>query len=271
MKSRAEVDAFQRTLRETGSYRTDPSRPRAALGRFDSWYYLRLLRLVYLGHRLAARGEFDLKAWAAHSLTFLSIVEECGGTVELSGLEHPLKLGRPCVFVGNHMSLIEAFLLPGMLLHIGSIAPVIKESLLDYPLLGSFARAIDPIRVGRRSPKEDLMAVLDQGKKFLGQGRSVVLFPQATRAPRFDPSAFNTLGVKLARAAGVPVIPLALKTDFQRNGSLIKDLGTLDRSQVVHFRFGEPMTVQGTGKDVNESVVRFITESLREWDGQSGR
>lgn len=264
-----ELEAFQEGLRRTGAYRTDPARPRSLsarlLGRFDAWYYLRLVGLLVSGDRLVRRGEFSTQTWAAHSLSFLRLLEDIGATVDISGLEHPGGLGRPAVFVGNHMSALETFLLPAMLLHLDKTTAVIKESLLTYPLLGAFARATEPIAVGRKNPREDLKTVLEQGRACLQAGRSVVLFPQATRSATFDPEAFNSLGVKLARSAGAPVVPLALKTDLQANGRLIKDIGPLDRSKTVYFRYGPPLEVHGNGKEANEAVVRFITDCLAGW------
>lgn len=269
LASGEDVDAFQRTLSETGGYRTDPARPKALsdrlFGRFDAWYYLRLLGLLWDGERLVKSGRFSPRTWAAHSLAYLRLLEGVGATVEISGLEHPARLARPVVFVGNHMSILESFLLPGMLLHMNRAAAVIKESLTRYPLLGPFAVATEPISVARVNPREDLRAVLEQGRRFLEAGRSVILFPGATRSSSFDPAAFNTLGVKLARDAGAPVVPLALKTDFQANGRLVKDIGPLDRSQPVRFRFGPPVSVGKDGKEANQEVVRFISATLAEW------
>lgn len=266
-----DFDAFQRALSETGGYRTDPAHPKGLadrlLGRFDAWYYLRLLRLIWDGDRLVKSGRFSPRTWGAHSLAYLRLLEGVGATVDISGLEHPARLGRPVVYVGNHMSILESFLLPGMLLHLNRAAAVIKESLTRYPLLGSFAAATEPISVGRLNPRDDLRAVLEQGRRFLEAGRSVILFPGATRSAAFDPAAFNTLGVKLARDAGAPVIPLALKTDFQANGRLVKDIGPLDRSQPVRFRFGPPITVGADGKEANRAVVAFIARTLAEWAG----
>lgn len=264
-----DLDAFQRALRETGGYRTDPARPKGLadrlFGRYDAWYYLRVLRILWEGERLVKSGRFSPRTWAAHSLSYLRLLEGVGATVEISGLEHPARAARPVVFVGNHMSILESFLLPGMLLHLNRAAAVIKESLTRYPLLGPFAAATEPISVGRVNPRDDLRAVLEQGRRFLAAGRSVILFPGATRSAAFDPTAFNTLGVKLARDAGAPVVPLALKTDFQANGRLVKDIGPLDRSQPVRFRFGPPIAVGADGKEANRAVVAFIAGTLAEW------
>ena len=96
---------------------------------------------------------------------------------------------------------------------------------------------------------------------------SVLLFPQATRSVVFDPGAFNSLAVKLAKKAGVPVVPVALRTDFQKIGRVLKDFGPIDRSKPVYFKFGEPLTVQGNGKAAHQQVISFIASNLRSWGG----
>ena len=265
MNTVEEAKAFQKILLETGSYRTDPHRPVSALGRSDIWYYLRLLKFLWDGSRLVAQGKYSDPVWAAHSMTYLSIVEDCGGVFDISGFEHSVRLGRSCVYIGNHMSLLEAFVTPSIFLSLNRPAAVAKKSLLNYPLLGPITRAVDPIAVGRTNPREDLKSVLEQGKACLDNNRSVVLFPQATRSATFNPKAFNSLGVKLAKRAGAPIIPLALKTDFIQNGKLIKDLGSLDRTKTIHMKFGEPLRVEENEKDANLKIISFIQESLEEW------
>ena len=96
----------------------------------------------------------------------------------------------------------------------------------------------------------------------------MIVFPQTTRRPVFDPAQFNSIGVKLARRAGVPVIPLAVKTDAWGLGWPLKDLGKIDPSRTVRFSFGDPLTVTGTGKEEHEEVVRFITDKLDSWSGE---
>jgi 1-acyl-sn-glycerol-3-phosphate acyltransferase len=99
-------------------------------------------------------------------------------------------------------------------------------------------------------------------------GRSVVVFPQTTRTVVFDPVTFNTIGVKMARRAGVPLVPLALKTDAWANGRRLKDWGRIDPRKPVHFCFGRPLQVSGAGRAEHEQVVRFIQDKLRTWQDQ---
>lgn len=266
------IEEFHRLLRETGIYETAPEQARSPcdrmLGGMDVWYYLKIFRAVLSGYILARRGKFDNKAWAEHSLMTLRAIEQCGGRISISGMEHMAKLEGPAVYVANHMSLAETFLIPGILLAFGSFTIVVKKSLLRYPFFGIIMRAVEPVSVTRQNPREDLREVLGKGEEFLRRGRSVLIFPQATRSSEFDPEDFNTLGVKLAGRAGVPVVPLALKTDFMGIGRIFKDFGRIERSKTIYFRFGEPLMVNGNAREAHEKVVRFIIENLRKWGGK---
>ena len=71
----------------------------------------------------------------------------------------------------------------------------------------------------------------------------------------------------LYKTLGVPVIPVAVKTDFQGNGKLIKDMGPVDPSKMVYFKFGEPMAVAGKGRAAHQYVVEFIAENVKAWGG----
>ena len=74
--------------------------------------------------------------------------------------------------------------------------------------------------------------------------------------------------MKLAKKAGVPIIPLALKTDCWQNGKKFKDFGKLDVTKIAHFAFGEAMTVEGKGDVEHAAINTFIAEKLKEWEGR---
>jgi 1-acyl-sn-glycerol-3-phosphate acyltransferase len=192
--------------------------------------------------------------------TYRRALESAGVRLQIAGLEHVAALEGPCVFIGNHMSTLETFVLPVILLPFKQITFVVKRSLVEYPVFGHVMRSRNPITVGRTNPREDLKAVLEGGVERLGGGISLVIFPQTTRVPQFDPKEFNTIGVKLAKKADVPVIPLALKTDAWGNGRLVKDIGRLDPSKTAHFTFGAPMRVQDRGGEEHERII-FIREA----------
>jgi 1-acyl-sn-glycerol-3-phosphate acyltransferase len=152
-----------------------------------------------------------------------------------------------------------------MILPFHSVTFVVKEALLRYPVFGAIMRAVKPIAVQRQNPRKDLKLVLEEGRRLLAQNRSIIIFPQATRSVAFNAEAFNTLGVKLARKAGVPAVPVALKTDFQQNGRLIKEMGPVRLKKTVHIQFGSPVSVEGNGQTAHSQVVSFICRNLSRW------
>ena len=251
-----------------GSFKTGPDQ-RSFLGRISPGlvFYSQIFSIIFRASAKAKRGLYDDEAWQASSLSVLRLLERAGAQFDISGLEHVAALGGPCVFIGNHMSTLETFVLPVVLLPFKKITFVVKQSLLDYPVFGHVMRSRDPIAVGRTNPREDLKAVLDGGVERLGKGVSLVIFPQTTRVPEFAPEEFNTIGVKLAKRANVPVIPFALKTDAWGNGRLVKDFGRIDPARTVHFAFGAPLRVTQQGAAEHQEIIRFIVSNLKAWGG----
>lgn len=231
-------------------------------------FYSRMAKIVYTASRRADAGDYTGADWAASSLAILRAMEATGGALVLEGFDAVRSLAEPCLFVGNHMSSLETFVLPSIIRPYKPVTFVIKESLQTYPVFGSIMRSCDPITVGRANPRDDLSAVLDGGMERLKKGISIVIFPQSTRAEVFDPSQFNTIGIKLARKAKVPIIPMALRTLFWGNGSLLKDFGPVRPRSIAHIRFGEPLTVEGNGKQEHERISAFIQASLAEWEAE---
>lgn len=261
---------FQDQLRRTGEYHTPHRGPpllHRAFGRFDGWYYAHILRVVAIGNRLARANRYDTAAWSRSSFDTIRAVEHAGGQVHITGARALATTNGPAVIIANHMSMAETFILPSIALAFGNVCFIVKESLLTYPVFGPILRACHPISVTRQNPRQDLKDVLTRGEEALRAGRSVVVFPQATRAPYFSPPDFNSLGVKLAARAGVPAVPLALKTDFQGNGKRIKEFGPLDRRQHMHYAFAAPLTATGNEKATHAAIVAFIRERITAWGG----
>ncbi len=253
---------------QDGSYATAARRISFLARSFPSiTFYPQLVRIVACGSRQAKRGTYGTADWCRDSLLTLRALERVGVTMEVTGFEHLTSFNGPCVFIGNHMSTLETFVLPTLIAPIKDTTFVVKQSLVDYPVFKHIMRARDPITVGRVNARDDFKAVLDGGTARLAAGRSIIIFPQTTRSAIFDPAAFNTIGTKLAKKAGVPIVPIALKTDAWGNGSLLKDYGRIDPARPVHFAFGRPLRIRDRGTEEQEELVSFITAKLKEWEG----
>ena len=74
--------------------------------------------------------------------------------------------------------------------------------------------------------------------------------------------------VKLAKKAGVPVVPVALKTDAWGNGKRLKDFGRIDPLKKVYFSFGEPFEVKGKGTEEHQQIIDFIQGNLTKWQSK---
>lgn len=228
-------------------------------------FYAGIVSIVVCAARLAKRGRYHAAEWIESSIDTVELFESIGGRLVLENLSLPANGPSPCVFVGNHMSVLETFIFPCLIRPHREVTFVIKESLVAYPAFKHVMVTRDPIVVGRKDPRQDLKTVLEEGQERLGRGMSVIIFPQTTRSAEFDPRKFNSLGIKLAKRAGVPVIPFALKTDAWGVGSRLKDFGWIRPQNTVHICFGQPLAIDGPGKLEHQRVVDFIAAKLNEW------
>ena len=266
-----DVTEFMRQFKETGAYRTPPERlgkpHRNGLLTSLTFNTRALLQSMIRGSWLAGRGIFTDERWMECGFHLFWETERLGTEVILEGFDH-LKGVGPVVIVSNHMSLYETFAFPPLMLaFVDDVAIVLKESLLKIPFLGRTFGTRKTIPVGRADPRQDLKTVLELGEKFILEKKSsVLLYPQGTRQPFFDCHHFNTLGVKLAQNAGVPVVPVAGQTTFLGVGKYTKDFGPVDTSVPVRFTCGPVLPVtRATAKSVQAQCIDFIASKLEEW------
>jgi len=231
-------------------------------------FYPKIVGVVLRCSRLARLGRYDNIAWARSSEEVIGYLESCGCRLHVEGLANLDMLDRPCVLIGNHMSTLETFALPSMVVpRCGKVTYVVKRALIEYPVFKHVMLSRNPVVVDRVNPREDLKAVLEQGAERLGAGYSIIIFPQHTRSISFDPEQFNSIGIKLAARTGAPVVPLALHTSAWSPGKRFKDYGPLIPSRPIHFAFGAPFTVSGKGNEEHQRVIGFIREHLARWAG----
>ncbi len=273
MSASEDVPKQLRRLPTTESGYLSPRGSVSLLARaFPSFSFYRVLAgIVWTSGSKAKKGRYGSAEWVESSHDTLQALERVGVRFEITGVRHLEDLDTPCVVIGNHMSILETFVLPGVIQPIRPVTFIVKESLMTYPVFGHVMRSRDPVAVTRTNPRQDFKAVMEGGKERLDKGISVVVFPQTTRTNFFDPGEFNTIGVKLAQRADVPIVPLALLTDAWGNGKRLKDFGKIDPTRKVSLAFGEPLRVTGRGTSEHQAVVAFIQERLRMWREAPGR
>ena len=231
-------------------------------------FYARMFAEVYFRGWLDARGpDFYEKHWAALSYRVWRLCASLGGVYEVTGFTG---LPPTAVYVSNHASQLETYLLPGILLPFGGLTVIIKEEITRYPFFGRVVREAQCITVGRTNPLADLRKVLTDGEAAIRNQRSVLIFPQGTRYTLFTPESFNTIGTKLAQRANVPVIPIAVKTDFFPVGRLLRELSPVYPQRIIRIRCGTPIPPAESPKDIHAHCLAHITSTLREWESLDG-
>jgi 1-acyl-sn-glycerol-3-phosphate acyltransferase len=234
-------------------------------------FYLHLISIVFRASRIAKKGEYVDRMWVDSSLEVLRNLENVGVRIAVSGIENIERQNGPVVFIGNHMSMMETMLLPVIIQPILPVTFVVKESLLSYPVFKHIMQSRNPVAVSRTNPRQDLKVVMTEGGDRLRRGLSVIVFPQTTRSHTFEPEQMSSIGVKLAKKAGVPVIPLAVKTDCWQNGVWFKDFGGLDILKTAHFAFGLPMAITGKGDEEQALINAFIDNEIKKWRDKEGQ
>ena len=156
--------------------------------------------------------------------------------VSVDGTEH-IKPGQSYVFVSNHQSMFDVWLVYGWL-------PVIfkwlmKAELRKVPFVGTGCKAAGHIFVDRRNAKAALESLHDVEKQLVN-GVCTVIFPEGTRTVDGEVGRFKRGAFQIAIDLGLPVIPLSLNGCFD---VLPKGKPYVHRCP-VHMHIGEPIDLK---------------------------
>ena len=133
-----------------------------------------------------------------------TLVRLLGWRVRIDGLEHVPKTG-PVIVVANHVSYLDPILL-GLAVeqHGRTVRFLAKRELFDHWFTGPVMRGADQILVDRRG---DAGAALQHAELAMLDGKLLIIYPEATIHPVFDPARGKTGAARLALSTGVPLVP----------------------------------------------------------------
>jgi len=113
---------------------------------------------------------------------------------------------RPYLFVANHKSLADVFLLTLLPWEMKFLS---KESVFRIPLLGWQMRVAGDISLSR-GDRESARHAIEQLRERLQRRLSVVVFPEGTRSQDGSLAPFREGAFRLAIELGVDIVPLAV-------------------------------------------------------------
>lgn len=109
------------------------------------------------------------------------------------------------------------------------LAYVFKRELLYVPFFGWAMARMDMIHIDRSKRAEAFNKVVAQGKRVMGEGVWVIMFPEGTRIPRGQKGTYKTGGTRLACETGRPVVPIAVNCAIHwPRKSFVKTPGVID-------------------------------------------
>jgi len=174
-----------------------------------------------------------------------------GVRVEVRGLEL-LDPKQTYVFVSNHRSYLDTaalFVYTGR--RIGLLA---KKELLKVPILGVGMGFVNVMAIDRTN-RESAIRTTEAAAKRIESGVSFGVFVEGTRAQPGELLPFKKGAFYMARQAGVPVVPIAIK-----NSDVLMGKGTGQaRSGTIEMVLMEPIDTAGVIGD--EGIDRLIGEA----------
>ena len=126
--------------------------------------------------------------------------------VEVEGLEHLPPAEEAAVYVANHASFLDIF----ALFHLGRpFKFVSKTSNFLIPIIGWAMYLTGHIKLDRMDRRSQMRVLKDCIRK-LGEGASVLFFPEGTRTSTGKMGDFKKGAFSVAVKAGAPVVPVTL-------------------------------------------------------------
>lgn len=199
--------------------------------------------------RLPARRRWRVIAGTWSRAVVLGARTICGIRWQVSGMRN--LPATPCVILSRHESAWETI---AFQLIFPPQVFVLKRELLRIPFFGWGLRRMSPIAIDRSGGAAALRHMRDEGVRRLRDGFYVAVFPEGTRALPGEKPRHHPGGALLAKAAGVPAVPVALDS-----GKCWPRRGFLKRPGTIQVRIGPPIPTDG------ELSAAEITRRARQW------
>ena len=131
-------------------------------------------------------------------------------SVKVEGREN-LEKNQSYVFAANHTSIYDTFIIYGFIGR--SFKWVMKEEIRKIPFVGAACKAAGFIFVNRKAMKQALHS-MEEAKKSLTNGVSVVIFPEGTRTRTGETGKFKRGAFKIATDMNLPIVPVSISGAF---------------------------------------------------------
>ncbi len=185
----------------------------------------------------------------------------CGVRARITGMDN--LPNAAVILLSKHQSTWETFTFPTLMPK--PLAYVFKRELLLIPFFGWAMARMDMIHIDRSKRAAAWAKVAEQGRKHMGNGNWVIMFPEGTRAARGQQGTYKSGGTRLAVDTGRPVVPIAVTSAvcWPRKSFLV-------RPGVVDVSIGKPIASTGRQPDeLMREVETWIEAEMRRLDPEA--
>ena len=177
-----------------------------------------------------------------------------GIACDVEGWEHVPS--HPVVVMAKHQSAWETLFMES---RFPPQCWIIKKELLWLPFVGWGLLAIRCIAIDRSSGHSARDQIVEQGRKRLGHGMWVSIFPEGTRVAPGKVGRYGIGGALLATRTGTPILPLA-----HNAGEYWPRYAFRKRPGRVKVVIGRPIATEGRDPiSVNAEVQEWIEGQMR--------
>ena len=219
--------------------------------RFLRFWLVGLSLTAYWGGRalLASwRGVPDVPGGIYDQIAFgwsKGLLRVSGIAVRVEGAERLLE--RPCVYIVNHVSMIDVWALVTCLPRVPKF--IMKKELLRIPLFGAAAEAAGHIVINRQN-RSAAFGSYDRAAGVIRRGASACVFAEGTRSPTGNLLPFKKGPFVLAIAAQVPIVPVLVAGAFE----LMPRLARYPHPGTVTLQIGEEIPTAGLGYEARDGL-----------------
>lgn len=178
-----------------------------------------------------------------------------GVKVELNGDLESIKTDKSYIFMANHQSAFDIFVLLAYLPV--QFRWVAKEELFKIPIFGPSMRRAGYIPINRANPRDAIKSINEAARK-IHEGVSVVVFPEGTRSEDGKLLPFKSGGFVLSIKSRAPIVPTALIGTFE-----VKPRGSFwVHPQTVTIMLGQPIETKGYKTRDKETLKEIVFNTM---------
>lgn len=164
--------------------------------------------------------EYDLLIHSEPQKWARGIMDRTKSEIEVSGLEH--LPGGPALLVSNHEGNFDIpVLLSAIPKPFGFIS---KKEVKKFPVIPIYMEEMNCVFLDRSDRRSAYKSIEDTVEK-LNEGHSILIFPEGTRSRGEGLKEFKSGFMRIARTAGVPIVPIAIRGTsdiMEKNNNKVK-------------------------------------------------